>query len=99
MYWTDGPQAGRRRYPPRVKNERPHILNARVRYWSPRLMADRGMTITELARLTGFSRTTVHRVIYGKDEDEVYVGTVEAVAMALEVEPEALFAPIPGEGG
>lgn len=87
------------RYPPPVKNARPHILNARVRYWAPRLMADRGLTISALARTTGFSRTTVHRVVYGKDDDEVYVGTVEAVAIALGVEAEALFAPMPGEGG
>ena len=60
-----------RRYPPPVKNERPHRLTARVRYWSTRLLAQSEQTVSSIARDTGFSRTTVHRVFYGLDEAEL----------------------------
>lgn len=90
---TDAPRV----YPPLVKNERPTRLTARVRYWSDLLLRQSGKTVSSVARETGFSRTTVHRVFYGLDTDELLVGTVEAVAVALGVDPCALFEPMPGE--
>lgn len=80
-----------------VKNERPHLLNTRVRYWSVVYLERSGMSVKAVAESAGISRTTAHRVFYGKDDDELLVGTVEAVALALGVDVEALFQATPDE--
>lgn len=82
-----------------VKNERPHLLNTRVRYWSVVYLERSAMSVKAVAEAAGISRTTAHRVFYGKDDDELLVGTVEAVALALGVDVEALFCAKPGEPG
>jgi len=80
-----------------VKNDRPHLLNTRVRYWSALYLERSGMSVKAVAEAAGISRTTAHRVLYGKDDDELLVGTVEAVAVALGVDAEAMFQPTPDE--
>lgn len=99
-YQYTGHRSPRRRdglYPPHVKNERPVRLTTRVRYWAAQQLDACDETVTSIARTTGFSRTTVHRVFYGVPTDELLVGTVEAVADALGIDPGELFKPTPDE--
>jgi transcriptional regulator with XRE-family HTH domain len=53
-----------------------------------RLQAEKGINLVDLAKLTGMSRQTLHRV---KKSKHPHMSTIHKIAKALEVDPSYFF--------
>lgn len=82
-------------YPPGVKPPLPNVLSRRLSYWARRHLETRDIKAT--AKAAGMSRNTLYRLMDPPPNADIYLGSVEALARALEVDPLALLQPTPAE--
>lgn len=79
----------------------PVVGLSRVRYWVRHHARMQGLTLVALAEAAGISRTTWYRLMEPDPEaggvTDVHLGTIEALANALKLDLQELFAPLPGE--
>lgn len=79
----------------------PVVGLSRVRYWVQHHARMQGLTLVALAEAAGISRTTWYRLMEPDPEaggvTDVHLGTVEALANALNVDLHTLFEPLPHE--
>ncbi|MEZ4436752.1 MAG: helix-turn-helix transcriptional regulator [bacterium] len=57
----------------------------------------RGIPIARLARRSGISKATIHRILDPADDRDVHVGTLVTLAEVLRCDVVRLLEPLPGE--
>lgn len=77
----------------------PESLTRRVSFWVRHLASQKGMALAHLADHAGIGRTTMWRLLDVNDKgaSDPRLSTVNALAIALDVKPQKLIEPTPGE--
>jgi len=77
----------------------PESLTRRVSFWVRHLAGKKGMALAHLADHAGIGRTTMWRLldVNNKGASDPRLSTVNALAEALDIEPQLLIEPTPDE--
>lgn len=77
----------------------PESLTRRVSFWVRHLAGKKGMALAHLADHAGIGRTTMWRLldVNNKGASDPRLSTVNALAEALDCEPQMLIEPTPDE--
>lgn len=70
---------------------------ARIRVRLKAAIEDRGIPIARLARRSGVSKGTIHKLLDPDATGDLFVGTLLAICREMRMDPRELFTPLPDE--